>query len=135
LIRSQAIRVAFGDELQREGQRPIALDRRGLLRAHQALSAPREYLARRRTCFVAAVSLRRHCVESLFLQVLIERVSRYVDRARVAPVADDVNPRRGETHEAGRIAAVAADDRSHAVAVADDELIDERGVEQQRIAE
>ena len=84
---------------------------------------------------VAAGSQRRDRVEPFFLQVLIELVGRQLDRARVAAVADDEQAGRGHAHEARRIGAVAADDRLAAGRILDDELIDERGIARQRIAE
>ena len=55
--------------------------------------------------------------------------------ARVAAIADDEQAGRGHAQEARRIGAVAADDRLAAVGIVDDELIDERGIARQRIAE
>ena len=84
---------------------------------------------------VAARPQRRDRIEPFFLQILIELFRRQLDGARVAAIADDEQAGRGHAQEARRIGAVAADDRLAAGRILDDELIDERGIARQRIAE
>ena len=84
---------------------------------------------------VAAGSQRRDRVEPFVLQVLIELVRRQLDGARVAAIADDEQAGHGHAQEARRIGTVAADDRLAAGRILDDELIDERGIARQWIAE
>ena len=56
-------------------------------------------------------------------------------RARIAAIADDVQAGRGHPQEAGWIGPDAADERLAAGFILEDELIDERRIARQRIAE
>ena len=59
----------------------------------------------------------------------------HLDGAGVAAIADDEQAGRGHAQEARRIAAVPADERLAARRILEDELIDERRIARQRIAE
>ena len=80
LAGAKGVRIPFGDELEREAERPIALRLARRSRKHQALRAAREELAGRGAGLVAAGSQRGDRVEPFFLQVLIELLRRQLDR-------------------------------------------------------
>src|SRR5882762_7122372 len=84
---------------------------------------------------VATGSLGRDVIEPLVLHILIELVCRQVDGAGVAAVTDDEHAGRRRAHEARWIPTVTTDHGLATGRVFDDELLDERGIPRQGIAE
>src|SRR4051794_2419038 len=84
---------------------------------------------------IAAGPERDDSVEAFVTQILIELFRGKLDRARIAEIPDYKQARFGHTKQAGRVGALAADQRLATATVVEDKLIDERCHARHGIAE
>ena len=92
MARRELIGIAFGHQLERKSEQPVALtprladgDRSGSSRSARIARGPWRRMR-------SACAQRRDRVETLFLQILIELLGWQLDRARVAVITDDEQP-------------------------------------------